>query len=175
MPGDVIARAVPLPHGFTGLFRRAEWGADWPGSEQLADTGNPGLALRLEASVFELERFNALRFDAIERVILAFQRAIRELLERRLGFPRVAPHAPGRAAQAADHPIEMLTLATLDISSHPEAGSFDDARWALSCSRPGRAAARPTGEMCSAAGWAMGRNLAGRPVDAADLRSFRAV
>lgn len=128
VPGDVIARAVPLPHGFTGLFRRAEWGADWPGSEQLADTGNPGLALRLEASVFELERFNALRFDAIERVILAFQRAIRELLERRLGFPRVAPHAPGRAAQAADHPIEMLTLATLDISSHPEAGSFDDAR-----------------------------------------------
>ncbi|SHN53631.1 hypothetical protein [Erythrobacter sanguineus] len=128
VPGDVIARAAPLPHGFATLFRRCEWGDGWRGADQLPDIGNPGLALRLEASVFELERFSALGLDKIERVILAFQRAVRELLERRLGFSRVAPYAPGSTAQAADHPIEMLTLATLDISSHPAARSFDAAR-----------------------------------------------
>jgi selenocysteine lyase/cysteine desulfurase len=128
VPEAIIARAAPLPSGFVRLFRRAEWGEGWAGRERLEDSPNPGLALRLEASVFELERFSALDIAAVERVILAFQRAVRELLEQRLGFRCVEPFAPGAEALAADHPIEMLTLATLDVSRHPEAQTFEAAR-----------------------------------------------
>jgi len=128
VPACVIARAAPLPSGFVRLFRRAEWDARWSGRDSLVRSANPGLALRLEASIFELERFAALRQDAARRVILAFQRAIRELLMRRHGFRRIEPYRTGNAEEAADHPLEMLTLATLDLSGHPEAASFDRAR-----------------------------------------------
>lgn len=128
VPGSVIARAASLPAGFATIFRRAEWGAGWQGQEQLEDSANPGLALRLEASVFELERFQALAFPEVERVIHAFQRAISSQLVEGQGFFMVQPYPPGREGQAIEHPLEMQTLATLDISRHPQARTFDDAQ-----------------------------------------------
>ena len=128
VPARLIEQAAPLPRGFAGLFRRAEWDARWPGRDSLEQSANPGLALRLEASIFELERFEALGHEAARRVILAFQRAIRALLLHRNGFRRIEPYRNGNAEEAADHPIEMLTLATLDVSAHPQAATFEDAR-----------------------------------------------
>jgi hypothetical protein len=128
VPDSMVAQAAPLPAGFATIFRRAEWGEGWQGREQLEDSANPGLALRLEASIFELERFSALDFGDVGRVILAFQRAIRDLLEQRLGFRLVLPFAAGSEESSAEHPLEMLTLATLDISRHPAARTFDDAQ-----------------------------------------------
>lgn len=128
VPCAIVERAAPLPEGFAKLFRRAEWDERWAGCDILEDSANPGLALRLEASVFELERFQAIGRDAAERVILAFQRAVRELLVRRQGFRRVEPYRVGHPEEAADHPLEMLTLATLDVSVHPEASTFEGAR-----------------------------------------------
>ncbi|WP_435417476.1 hypothetical protein WAB17_11435 [Parerythrobacter aurantius] len=128
VPASVISRAAPLPAGFATLFRRAEWGEGWDGREQLEDSANAGLALRLEASVFELERFQALAFAEVERVIHAFQRAIVAQLVEGQGFSMVRPYPSGREAQATDYPLEMQTLATLDISRHPQARSFDEAQ-----------------------------------------------
>lgn len=128
VPDSVIARAAPLPAGFATIFRRAEWGEGWQGREQLEDSANPGLALRLEASVFELERFQELAFAEVERVIRAFQRAIASQLVQGQGFAMVQPYPPGREGQASEHPLEMQTLATLDISRHPQARTFDDAQ-----------------------------------------------
>jgi hypothetical protein len=128
VPDSVMARAAPLPAGFATIFRRAEWGEGWQGREQLEDSTNPGLALRLEASVFELERFQALAFAEVERVIRAFQRAIVLQLAEGQGFAMVQPYPPGREGQASEHPLEMQTLATLDISRHPQARTFDDAQ-----------------------------------------------
>lgn len=128
VPRTVIERAAPLPAGFATIFRRAEWGEGWQGREQLEDSANPGLALRLEASVFELERFQALAFAEVERVIHAFQRAIAIQLVQGQGFTMVQPYPTGREGQASEHPLEMQTLATLDISCHPQARSFDDAQ-----------------------------------------------
>ncbi|UIP05661.1 hypothetical protein LY632_08020 [Erythrobacter sp. SDW2] len=128
VPDSIIARAAPLPAGFATIFRRAEWGEGWQGREQLEDSANPGLALRLEASVFELERFQALAFAEVERVIRVFQRAIGSQLIEGQGFAMVQPYPPGREGQASEHPLEMQTLATLDISRHPQARTFDDAQ-----------------------------------------------
>ena len=128
IPDSVIERAAPLPGGFASIFRRAEWGEGWQGRELLDDSENEGLALRLEASIFELERFAAIDFADVERVIRAFQRAIAQLLVAGQGFEMVLPHAPGREGQASEHPLEMQTLATLDISRHPQARTFEDAQ-----------------------------------------------
>ena len=128
IPDTMIAAASPLPSGFASMFRRGEWSEGWAGREALDDSPNPGLALRLEASVFELERFGALGLAVVEQVILSFQHALRELLEHRLGFRRVGTAPPGGEVLAVEHPIEMLTLATLDVSTHPGAQTFEAAR-----------------------------------------------
>jgi hypothetical protein len=78
--------------------------------------------------VFELERFGALGLAVVEQVILSFQHAVRELLEQRLGFRRVGTAPPGGEVLAVEHSIEMLTLATLDVSTHPGAQTFEAAR-----------------------------------------------
>ena len=128
VPPQAAERARDLPAGLANVFRRAEWPAGWPGSERLADTDNRGLWLRLEASIFELERFQALPLGAIERIVEAFQRAIAGQLVERFGLKQVEPFAPGHDSEAREHPIEMRTLATLDISRLAEARTFDDAQ-----------------------------------------------
>lgn len=131
VPRALAQGAQPLPHGFKTLFRKAEWPGGWPGAEQLPGSANPGLLLRLEASIFELERFQRLPLEEVTRVILAFHAAVRAEIVEKLGVRRVAPYPPGDKFEADTHPIEMRTLSTLDLSRLEGGGwSFEDAqRW----------------------------------------------
>ncbi len=128
IPAAVAAGAEPLPEGFAQVFRRAEWPAGWPGADLLPDEANLGLLLRLEAALFELERFQRLAMGDVERVVLAFHAAVRRHLIKGLGARRIAPYPPGEKEEADTHPVEMRTLSTLDISALPGGRGFDDAR-----------------------------------------------
>ena len=128
VPPQAADRAGPLPAGLAQVFRRAEWPEGWPGRERLADEDNAGLWLRLEASIFELERFQALPLGQVERIVAAFQQALEAQLVAPFGLAPVEPFAPGHEGEARTHPIEMRTLATLDISNLPEARTFDHAQ-----------------------------------------------
>jgi hypothetical protein len=114
LPPGLAASAAPLAQGMAKVFRRAEIPATWPGRELCEDSGNPGLALRLSASLFELARFQAIPLDRIARVVAAFTAATDDLAAA-LGVRKVASAPAGQADEPADHPIEMLTLVTLDL------------------------------------------------------------
>jgi hypothetical protein len=127
VPRVLAEHAPALPEGFANIFRRAEWPAGWPGAELLEDSANSGLLLRLEASVFELERFQRLSIERVTRVVLAFHAAVRAAMVDRLGGRRMAPYPPGHRAEADDHPIEMRTLSTIDFSRRPGRLDFEEA------------------------------------------------
>ena len=127
IPPALRARAPDLPVGLGSVFRRAEWPAGWPGAGVLEDSGNPGLLLRLEAAVFELERFQTLSIQRVTRVVLAFHAAVRTAMVDRLGGRRMAPYPPGHRAEGDAHPIEMRTLSTIDLSRRPGHPDFDAA------------------------------------------------
>ncbi len=114
LPHGLAAAAAPLARGMARVFRRAEIPAGWPGRELCEDTGNPGLALRLSASLFELERFQAIPLDRVSRVVAAFTAATDDLAKA-LGVRKVASAPAAQADGPADHPIEMRTLVTLDL------------------------------------------------------------
>jgi hypothetical protein len=129
VPAALARRAPPLPAGLATIFRRAEWPAGWPGADALPESVNIGLLLRLEASLFELERFQALDDAAVWRVIHAFHAAVRAEIVEKIPARRVAPYPPGDVAEADSHPIEMRTLSTLDLSAlKPGGASFEDAQ-----------------------------------------------
>ncbi len=129
VPAALARRAPPLPAGLATIFRRAEWPAAWPGADALPESVNIGLLLRLEASLFELERFQALDDAAVWRVIHAFHAAVRAEIVEKMPARRVAPYPPGDVAEADSHPIEMRTLSTLDLSAlKPGGASFEDAQ-----------------------------------------------
>jgi hypothetical protein len=127
VPAQAAERARRLPAGLVNVFRRAEWPGGWPGCERLADEDNRGLWLRLDASIFELERFQTLPLGQIETMVATFQQALARQLVEPFGLHPVEPYAPGHEGEARSHPIEMRTLATIDISGLPEAHTFDDA------------------------------------------------
>jgi hypothetical protein len=131
VPHRFREQSRPLAGGLATIFRRGEWPAGWPGAEALEDSANPGLLLRLEAAVFELERFQRLPLAEVERVILCFHQAVREEIIERTPAHRVAPYPPGEKETADTHPIEMRTLSTLDLSEMGGGGAtFEDAtRW----------------------------------------------
>ncbi len=129
IPAALAERAPALPEGLATIFRRGEWPDGWPGAEILPESANIGLLLRLEASLFELERFQALPAGDVERVILAFHAAVRSEIVERTAARRVAPYSPGHVEDADTHPIEMRTLSTLDLSALKAGGaSFEDAQ-----------------------------------------------
>ena len=127
VPQAVVESAAELPSGLTAIFRRAEWPADWPGAAQLPEEANLGLLLRLEASIFELERFQAIPIERVERVVLAFHAAVRTAFVERLGGRRLAPYEPGARAEGDSHPVEMRTLSTIDLTPLPGSPDFDQA------------------------------------------------
>jgi hypothetical protein len=129
VPRTFRERALPLPAGLATIFRRGEWPVGWPGREILLDTVNLGLLLRLEASIFELERFQALAAADVERAILAFHAAVRAEIVDKTPARRVAPYPPGQIEDADTHPIEMRTLSTLDLGAMGPGGArFADAQ-----------------------------------------------
>lgn len=130
LPKGMAANAAPLPAGIATIFRRAEIPEGWPGRDICDDSGNAGLALRLSASIFELRRFQALGIDRITRVVSAFTRAT-DLLARTLNVRKVASAPAADGEDPCEHPIEMLTLVTLDLCHGVDGGerstmSFDD-------------------------------------------------
>ncbi|HET9637743.1 MAG TPA: hypothetical protein VFP12_00880 [Allosphingosinicella sp.] len=130
VPRRFREETVPLASGLATIFRRGEWPAGWPGAEALEDSANPGLLLRLEASIFELERFQRLHLDEVTRIILCFHQAVREEIIERTPAHRVAPYPPGEKETADTHPIEMRTLSTLDLSEYSGGATFEDSiRW----------------------------------------------
>jgi selenocysteine lyase/cysteine desulfurase len=131
VPPAFRGRAQPLPRGLATIFRRAEWPEGWPGRELLEDSANIGLLLRLEASIFELERFQRLSVEEVTRIVLAFHQAVRNEIVERTPARRVAPYPPGEKETADTHPIEMRTLSTLDLSGFAGGdATFEDAgRW----------------------------------------------
>lgn len=126
VPQPIAARIAPLGEGMATIFRRAELPAGWPGADQLPDSGNAGLTVRLEAALFELERFQALPFSDVARIIELFRAASLDLVER-IGGTRVLPYPVGDRDQAGSHPIEMRTLTTIDLSGEGQAIDFDGA------------------------------------------------
>ena len=130
VPESFLTDAAALPAGLATIFRRGEWPSDWPGSDSLPDGANVGLLLRLEASLFELERFQRLSIDEVTRVVLAFHAAVRSEIIEKTPAHRVAPYPPGDKVEADTHPIEMRTLSTLDLSEMGRGSTFEDsARW----------------------------------------------
>jgi hypothetical protein len=132
VPSRFREQAQPLAPGLATLFRRGEWPGGWPGADSLEPGANPGLLLRLEASIFELERFQSLSLDAVTRIILCFHQSVREEIIERTPAHRVAPYPPGGKETADTHPIEMRTLSTLDLSEYGGGGgaTFEDStRW----------------------------------------------
>ena len=131
VPPRLAAVAPLLPQGLATIFRRAEWPRGWPGADRLPYGANPGLLLRLEAAIFELERFQRLSIEQVERVVLSFHAAVRKEVIDPTPARRVAPYPPGEREEADTHPIEMRTLSTLDLSGLAKGGAaFDDAtRW----------------------------------------------
>ncbi len=127
LPEAMVHDAAPLPAGFSTIFRRAEWPAGWAGADILSDDENQGLALRLEASIFELEQFQRLPVAQVYAVIASFQRALATTLLQPFGLALVKPYPDGEESEAREHPIEMLTLATLDVSALPCARTFEQA------------------------------------------------
>lgn len=128
VPPALAEQAAALPTGFGTIFRRSEWPVGWPGSEHLPEDANPGLLLRLQASIFELERFESLSREEASRVILAFHAAVRSAIIEKLPVRRVAPYPPGNKREADTHPIEMRTLSTLDLSALGSGASLEDAK-----------------------------------------------
>lgn len=123
VPGAIVRAAAPLPQGFNTIFRRAEWPRRWDGADQLPDSENLSLALRLEAAVFEVERFQRIGIERIAQIIAAFDTVLTRHLIEPLGARRIVP-----GGVAEDLPIEMRTLATLDVSALPGLATFEDAQ-----------------------------------------------
>ncbi|WP_239805661.1 hypothetical protein [Croceicoccus hydrothermalis] len=128
LPAGLARHAALVPTGFAAIFRRDEWPREWPGRDLLPCEDNLGLWLRLEVSVFELERWQATPMHRIEAVIDAFRNAVTERIVTPLGLSKVVAYPPGQAETAENHPVAMRTLVTLDISSLPGIRSFADAQ-----------------------------------------------
>lgn len=125
VPASLVASAAPLPAGLATIFRRAEWPAGWAGAEQLPDEDNPGLALRLEAAIFELERFHALTPEVRTAITIAFHDAVIANLVEPLALAQILPHHPDEPERGYAHPTAMMSLLTLAVSSLPGAETFD--------------------------------------------------
>jgi hypothetical protein len=130
LPASQMRGMAPLPAGLATVFRRAEWPEGCAGREALEASANLGLLLRLEASLFELERFQQLSLADVTRVILAFHGAVRDNIVEKTAARRVAPYPHGHKETADTHPVEMRTLSTLDLSGLGGGATFEDAaRW----------------------------------------------
>lgn len=132
IPASIAAKAPNIAEGMANIFRRAEFPGEWPGRDILPDGGNIGLALRLDASLYELERFLALDKTRRERVIDVFNQLARKMAGQIRGSI-VDSAAPLQVDEVATHPLEMQTLLTYDLC-HDAGGNlvreldFDDAR-----------------------------------------------
>lgn len=59
---------------------RSDWPAHWPGAERLDDPPNPGLLLRWQAALVELQRLRALPEPLVDRFLQGWAQAVGERL-----------------------------------------------------------------------------------------------
>jgi hypothetical protein len=156
VPPGLAKSARPLPAGFATIFSQAEWPSDWPGAETLPAIANPGLMLRLEAALFELERFQALALEDVTRVILAFHQAVRSEIVDPTAARRVAPYPPGRRRLRTPTPSRCApsprstcraSTAAAGASRMPSAGTRTSSSTASGLASPSNASSfrRPLG------------------------------
>lgn len=78
---------------------RSDWPDHWPGADGLDDEPNPGLLLRWQAALVELERFRAVPEPVIDRFLHTWGHAVAERLRSDPMFEAVPvpplPHARG--------------------------------------------------------------------------------
>ncbi len=115
VPGRMVETAQTLPAGFETGFSRHEWTERVKGRDRLPETANPGLLLRLEASIFELELYQRLEATEIRRTINLFDEAVGDLTMR-LGVNRILQHGHNVWHEARHVPQELRTLVTLDLT-----------------------------------------------------------
>jgi len=127
IPQIVTERSGALLDGFDRIFCRAEWPEHWRGRSTLPDRANLGLLLRLEASIYELELYHRLHPAEIKRSIDLFEEEI-GTLTRRIGARRLTPI--GLSENEGQHvlPLEIRTLATIDLSEIDPRYDYDFAR-----------------------------------------------
>ena len=128
VPRATVLAANKLPSGLANVFRRAEFPENWAGRDCLPDGENPGLGLRYEASIFELERFQRIPITTVSKVLDGFEVAIEREIVGPTGARLVLPFADGEQDELREHPIEMRTLATLDVSMLRESPTFEAAQ-----------------------------------------------
>ena len=128
VPKTMVEQAARLPAGLSKVFRRAEFPQGWTGRDALENSENPGLALRYDGAIFELERFQQLPVPRVAALLDIFEAAIESELAEPLGIQLVRPFTPGHEGELAEHPIEMRTLETLDVSSLAITPTFDEAQ-----------------------------------------------
>lgn len=120
-------RKKTLPPGLRIIFRRGEWPLDWSGADIFDNSANPGLLLRLEAALFELDRFSRLGQRKRTRVITHFHGAVSAFV-RHLDADIITGSVEPSCLN--DHPIERFTLATINLSRLPQNPDFATAqRW----------------------------------------------
>ena len=135
VPEALLRRSAGLLPGMERIFARWEWPMDWPPAQSLSNIANPGLLLRLEASLYELELYHGLAPAELRRTVDLFNRAV-DGLTHRLGASRILPHGQKAEDNFALQPVELRTLVTLDLSHMDGRLDFDFARRlhrALSC------------------------------------------
>ena len=103
-----LTPAATLPEGLGTFLRRAELPVGWKLSPAFDADANPGLLLRLEAAVFELERFGQVAPAQRDAIVEAFGVSVRALAWR-LGVTLVTPSLGGTD-------LHLATLTTLDLS-----------------------------------------------------------
>ncbi|MBT8388938.1 MAG: hypothetical protein KJP13_04745 [Altererythrobacter sp.] len=128
VPKAMVEKAATLPAGMSKIFRRAEFPKGWAGRDALEDSENSGLALRYDGAIFELERFQQLPVERVAALLDIFEAAIESELAEPLGIQLVRPFTPGHEDELVEHPIEMRTLETLDVSSLAITPTFDEAQ-----------------------------------------------
>jgi hypothetical protein len=127
IPHMVTERSGQIPGGFDRIFCRAEWPDHWQGRENLPERPNLGLLLRLEASLYELELYHRLHPAEIKRSIDLFEEEVNALTSR-IGARRLTPI--GLSENDGQHvlPLEIRTLATIDLSEIDPRYDYDHAR-----------------------------------------------
>jgi hypothetical protein len=68
---------------------RSDWPEHWPAADVLDDTPNPGLLLRWQAALVELQRFRALPDALVDRFLQRWSRAVAERLHGDVTFEAV--------------------------------------------------------------------------------------
>lgn len=126
-PGDRKA-----PAGLGDFYARAEMPESWHGCDGvLPRSANFGMLLRLEAALFEIERFFALPTDQVDAIITAFNRALWAIGDT-LPFRLVDAQTASDLDAHGSNPLDRKMLHVVELTlRHPASGQplrFEEAR-----------------------------------------------